>query len=398
MRIGVDLCEWHVDYSGGVTTFAAGLIKGLLAIAEAGDVLVLIVTRRNGAFLRKKFASPGVEFLEVPVSRIGARINTTIWDISWLAGNFKLRRWYDRIFRARLMRKIDRAVDVLLAPMTLLEFYGLNTPALLSIHDIQQEYHPEFFTRKQRIRRWAPYRLSACQASRVQASSQFIRDCLLEKFSFLHAGKIRVIPEGVDLETFSTGQSEKPQIAPDLESGSFIFYPAQLWPHKNHLLLVDALANYRDQTGHELSCALSGGDYGTWPSIQARAQAKGLRQLHYLGRVSFPQLLWLYRNCSAVLALGMHESSSLPVREGAVFGKILICLDIPPNREAAEHLRITLVDRTDFRSLAGSLVSLTNGTFGRDSAENAQLVRHFDWKRIAGEYRLCLKSMIGERT
>src|SRR6266404_6449768 len=143
MRIGVDLCEWNLDYIGGVNTFAAGLIKGLLATAEAGDVLVLIVTRRNSAFLRKKFAGAGVEFLEVAISRISARMNTTLFDISWATGNFKLRYWYDRVFRAGLMRRIDCAIDVLLAPMTLLQFHGLRAPALLSIHDIQQEYHPE---------------------------------------------------------------------------------------------------------------------------------------------------------------------------------------------------------------------------------------------------------------
>jgi glycosyltransferase involved in cell wall biosynthesis len=395
MRIGVDLSVLDPEYVGGVNTFAIGLVRGLIDTRDAADALILIVTRRNSPFLREKFFGSGVEFLEVPASRIGARVNTTLFDLSWVTGIFKLRYWYDRMFRPRLMRKIDRAIDVLVAPMTLLEFYGIRAPALLSIHDIQQEYHPEFFTWKQRVRRWAPYRLSSWRACAVQASSQYIKDCLLEKFSFMSPQKIIVIPEGVDTDVFSKTEGVKPENFADLEAGAFVFYPAQLWPHKNHLLLIEALARYRDRTGTELTCVLTGGDYGTWPAIEARAQSHGLRRIHYLGRVSFEQLLWIYRNCAAVLALGLHESSSLPVREGAVFGKALICLDIPPNREAASVLRITLVDPADTDDLVTAFLALRDNREGimEVSCVNAQLALRFDWKNIAREYRRVMRSM-----
>src|SRR4051812_28413547 len=98
-------------------------------------------------------------------------------------------------------------------------------------------------------------------------------------------GKIVVISEGVDIDAFSKTKDEKPQA--DLKPGDYIFYPAQLWQHKNHLMLVEALARYRDQSGAELTCVLTGGDYGHWPAIEARARARGLSQLLYLGRVSF---------------------------------------------------------------------------------------------------------------
>ena len=233
MRIGVDLSVLDPDYVGGVNTFAIGLVRGLIDTCESADALILIVTKRNSAFLREKFSGSGVEFLEVQASRISARVNTTLSDLSWVTGVFKLRYWYDLVFRPRLMHKIDRAIDVLVAPMTLLEFYGLRAPALLSIHDIQQEYHPEFFTWKQRVRRWAPYRLSSWRAYAVQASSQYIKDCLLEKFSFMSPQEIFVIPEGVDIASFSKTEGEQPENTADLEAGAFVFYPAQLWPHKN---------------------------------------------------------------------------------------------------------------------------------------------------------------------
>jgi glycosyltransferase involved in cell wall biosynthesis len=396
MRIGVDFCDLDPDYAGGVNSFAFGLLSGILATQQAADRIVLLTTARNHAFLRRKFGGAGVAFLMLPIGRLGRRIDSALILASWLTGCFKLRYWYDRVFRAATMHAIDEAVDVLLVPLTTMRFYGMTVPAILSIHDIQQEYHPEFFTWREKIARWAPYRLSAWRAGRVQASSDYIKNCLLEKFAFMTPQKIAVIPEGVDRGQFSPdAPKEKPAALGHLAGDDFVFYPAQIWPHKNHVLLVDALAQLRDRAGLELPCVLTGKDYGHWPAVAARIAARGLKQVHYLGRVPFPQLLWLYGNCRAVLALGLHESSSLPVREGAVFGKVLIATDIPPNCEVQEHLRVRLVGGADPTGLAQTLAAVARDEGGivADTQENAILVRRFDWNVIAGEYYRVLQQL-----
>jgi glycosyltransferase involved in cell wall biosynthesis len=392
MRIGVDLCYLEPDYAGGLTSFSLGLVHGLQAIRAPGDRLMLFVVPRNEAHLRKEFSGHDVEFVSLPLGEWSWRIDAMTVLASWLLGNFLPRYWYDRIFRATTTRLIDDAADVMLAPMMLLRFFAARTPAMVSMHDIQQEYHPEFFTLRQRIARWAPYRLTAWRAARIQVSSNFIAQCLREKLAFLDPAKIVVIPESVDRDRFSLdAPAERP---PELaaHSGPFIFYPAQIWPHKNHLLLMDALARHRDQTGREIACILTGRDYGNWHRIRERIEALGLRQVHYLGQVSFPRLLWLYRHCVAVLALGMHESSCLPLREGAVFGKVLVGLDIPPNRETGEHLKILLVN--DSESLARTLASLSDPAVVEAGRENTELVNCFDGRRIAGEYYRVLKTMV----
>jgi glycosyltransferase involved in cell wall biosynthesis len=396
MRIGVDLCDMNPGYGGGSATFAFGLISGLIAAQDADDRLVLLVTDRNEAFLRESFEGRNVGFLNVRVRRWSWVVNAIMGMAAWSIGNFKLRLWYDRLLRHALMREIDDAMDVLVAPLSVLRFYGMKVPSLVCIHDIQQEFHPENFTWVERVRRWDRYRLSAWRAATVQASSQYIKDCLLEKFSFLMPAKIAIVPEGVDLGRFSMDAScEPPPSPPDLRSGAFVFYPAQIWPHKNHLMLVDALARYRDRSASEMTCVLTGRDYGQWATVRERIDFHQLRSVHYLGLVPFDQLAWLYRNCAAVLALGMHESSSLPAREGAAFGKILICLDIPPNREASADFRIELVKDADPDDLARTLMAVTNNEedLVGSSRENAELARRFDWKNIAREYRRILRSM-----
>ncbi|MFZ8477744.1 hypothetical protein ACO1MN_15895, partial [Staphylococcus aureus] len=83
---------------------------------------------------------------------------------------------------------------------TTLPFPAARVPGILCIHDIQQEFHPEYFSLRESAARWGSYRLSCWAAFAVQASSQFVKDCLLEKFRFLAADKIFVAPEGVDFQ------------------------------------------------------------------------------------------------------------------------------------------------------------------------------------------------------
>jgi glycosyltransferase involved in cell wall biosynthesis len=145
-----------------------------------------------------------------------------------------------------------------------------------------------------------------------------------------------------------------------------------------------------------LPCVLTGQDFGYWSAVCDRIAALELKQVRYLGRVGFRKLLWIYRNCRAVLALGMHESSSLPIREGTVFGKVLIALDIPPNREVQDHLKLSLVGGADERDLGAALIELRINAGGivDASARNATLVGRFDWKTIAGEYYQVLSQLV----
>jgi glycosyltransferase involved in cell wall biosynthesis len=295
------------------------------------------------------------------------------------------------------MAKVEQSVDVVIAPTAKLNFFGLKIPSILCVHDIQHEYHPELFTLAKRIARWGAYRASCWKAAAVQASSDYIRNCLLEKFPFIEHRKIFLAHEGVSLDDFlSTLPTQKPQAISGLAVDTFAFYPAQLWPHKNHLLLIDALAIFRDRSGVELPCVLTGHDYGLWQQILQRVHESGLRHVHYLGRVAFPEMLWLYRNCRGVLALGIHESSSLPVREGAVFGKALICANIPPNVETQAFLRVRLFEKDKAEDLANALSELAdrNSTLSRESSENANLAKALDWASIAKTYLTAARSLV----
>lgn len=400
MRIGIDFHSFNPEYSGGVNTFALGITKGLLGNMQETDSVTIIVSEKNEPHLRAMFEGLPLTFIKIPVSSWYRYINRALWLLAWASRNFKLRFWCDKYFRARTMNMVDESIDALIAPTSALSFYALKAPSILCIHDIQQEYHPEFFSFNERVIRWASCRLSCWKADAIQASSKYIKDCLIEKFEFIKHDKVFIAYEGVDLEKFSPEiPGERPENIGALAGDSFVFYPAQLWPHKNHLLLIEALSIFRNRMGYELPCVLTGYDYGHWKLVQDRIEKHRLKCVHYLGRVSFAQVIWLYRNCRAVLALGLHESSSLPAREGAAFGRPLICSNIPPNIETQEFLHLRIVDKTNPNDLAGVFVELMEdgGKMIAEGIENANLVKTFDWNLIAKKYIAVLNRLTLEK-
>lgn len=389
MRVGVDLYAFNPESSDGVSTFTLGLVGGLLANTLPSKQLVLLVSQANEIFFQKLFAGSNVEIFRVPVPRFARYLNRIIWILSWVVREYRLRYWYEQWFRRGLTRRIEAEVDALIVPTTVFNFFALRVPTILCVHDIQHEYHPENFSLHQRMLRWASYRLSCSRATAIQVSSLYIKDCLLEKFTFLAQHRFLVAPEGVDTNRFSEeAEDQLPQELPVLARQGFVFYPAQIWKHKNHELLMHALAEFRARMGFEMPCVLTGHDYGYWQEVNKIRRTLALRSVFYLGRVEFAELLWLYKNCSAVLVLGLHESSSLPVREGAAFGKPLLCAEILPNVESAEYLHLRLFRQDSPEALADLLVAVHEGAdnIREASAQNKTAIAALRWHVIAQKY------------
>ncbi|MEQ1807488.1 MAG: glycosyltransferase family 1 protein, partial [Burkholderiaceae bacterium] len=100
----------------------------------------------------------------------------------------------------------------------------------------------------------------------------------------------------------------------------YVFYPAQFWPHKNHLRLVEAFAKVAE--AHP-GCALvlTGKERNKFDEVFERVRELGLssRVLH-IGYVETSELAALYR-CATVVAIPtLFESISIPVYEAFSVG------------------------------------------------------------------------------
>ena len=97
----------------------------------------------------------------------------------------------------------------------------------------------------------------------VIAVSEFSKRCMVEKYS-LASEKVHCVYEaGVEQidDPASWLTVEQLRLKYHLPE-RYAFYPANMWPHKNHRLLLLALHRLRQTYGMSLSLVLTGDDMG----------------------------------------------------------------------------------------------------------------------------------------
>lgn len=109
-----------------------------------------------------------------------------------------------------------------------------------------------------------------------------------------------------------------------LEAGYF-FYPAQGWPHKNHLRLIEAMRIAADRWPELPPLVLCGSDKGNGPVIRARAEALGIaKRIVHLGFVPQGDMAALYRAAGAIVMPTYFGPTNLPPLEAWTTGRPLI--------------------------------------------------------------------------
>ena len=201
----------------------------------------------------------------------------------------------------RVLREmLAGGVDALHFPLVGMIPRTVRVPSAVSIPDVQHEVHPEFFSRAERLyRRWM-YARTAGTARIVVTMSGFSADSLVRHLG-VPAGKIRVIPHGVDPERFRPGAAAREL---------FLLYPANFWPHKNHARLFEAFARVRARRP-EVALVLTGAGHGD------RVLPEGVMSR---GLVSDDELVRLYQTASATVFPSLWEGFGLPPVEAMACG------------------------------------------------------------------------------
>jgi len=101
-------------------------------------------------------------------------------------------------------------------------------------------------------------------------------------------------------------------------SKPYLLYPAQFWPHKNHITLIDAM---HELYGFTLIC--TGSDKGNQQYVEDYAKSQGIK-LFCPGFVTIEQLKWFYLNAYAVVFASLLGPDNLPPLEAAALGVPLV--------------------------------------------------------------------------
>lgn len=383
MKIGLNLLSIDPNYMGGVTSFTFGVLSGL---CKLDNIELQLYVHKKNKHLFNRFISNKVKVIELNygiVQRILSKIFILILPE-------KINKNFNTIFFKKIARIMDDNSDILYNPSATLINFNNSIPVVVSMHDIQHIHFPEYFNFLRLKFRRKSYLYTAKYSDYIQASSKFIGQDFLDNYKFLRKENIFYISEGVLHNDFYMKDDKASEMIKEIGiSEEYIFYPAQLWHHKDHITVIKALKILRDKYSLNINLVLSGDKFSSSKDIFSLIDKYKINnQVKYLGKVSFKNLVALYNQAKFLVTATLYESSSLPVLEAVATKTPIIASNTLPNIEMTKNLSINLFQANDPLSLAKAINNIwNNDLLIKQQIENNYNNLHiYKWSEVTKEY------------
>lgn len=316
------------EYTGGLN-YLRNLLHALARVNDGSVQPVVFFAANLPAGIEAQFAP----LATVVRTRLLQR-KTLPWFVHKVG--FRLLRAMPLVYRLLRRHRID------LLSHAWIEFTGrAPCPILTWVPDFQYLHLPELFPGLDPEAETRSVRAMIAQARLVILSSQAAHRDFLAVAPPGHEGRGRVLP--------FVSQPHGGEVPPLAEAerrlgfrGPFFVLPNQFWAHKNHHVVVDAVAALKAEglavqvlcTGNTRDYRLGGTPYVD--SLRERIAAQGLRdQVRILGLIDYADLLCLLRHCVGVINPSRFEGWSSSVEEGKSHGKPVILSNIDVHLEQA---------------------------------------------------------------
>lgn len=219
--------------------------------------------------------------------------------------------------------------DLLIAPTFSVGLLRTKRPFAYTLHDLQEFYYPANFSWTQRAFRRRVYSRLSDRAAGIICESEYVRSDIVRLLG-VAGDKVSVItapPLVQPVAEFADAQLTEIRDRLDLQ-GRFFFYPAQFWPHKNHLRLIEALG-LAVAAEPDLKLVLTGKPRDEYDNVMRAVQHAGLeRSVRHLGYIEQVDLQAIYHLAIALVMPSLFESVSIPIYEAFQAGTPVLASDL----------------------------------------------------------------------
>jgi glycosyltransferase involved in cell wall biosynthesis len=216
------------------------------------------------------------------------------------------------------IRKHLATIDVYFCPFGSLSPRPLPLPTVVTLVDIQEVYHPEFFSLYGLLARAYHYRGSTKMADRVITISHFSRKSIVEHHGISNE-KVIVAHLCADERFYRAPQIARPPAQPLPQK--YIFYPANYWQHKNHDLLLRAIQWIRVEKHIDIHLVLTGfPQKNGYPLAEKIGEYELSNQVHQLGYIPVEELAYLYLHAQLMVFPSLFEGFGIPLVEAMAAG------------------------------------------------------------------------------
>jgi len=148
----------------------------------------------------------------------------------------------------------------------------------------------------------------------------------------------------------------------------FLFYPAQFWPHKNHVNLLLALRRLEQEHNLAPDLVLTGSDQGNLAHVRAVTDELGLQQrVKFLGFVPQSDLAALYRHAAALVFPSFLGPDNLPPLEAFSLGCPVVASRIEGAEEQLGRKTVEFFDPAQPGEMAAAIARVLRSAAHRNS-------------------------------
>jgi len=140
----------------------------------------------------------------------------------------------------------------------------------------------------------------------------------------------------------------------------YVFYPAQFWPHKNHVYLLEGLRALEERHGLRVGAIFSGGDQGNLDHVKSLVSKMHFEdRVRFIGFVDNEEIPELYRQSVALVMPSYFGPTNLPPLEAFELDVPVLYSDKAGLRDQVGDAAL-LMDLNDPGSMADHLTNLIN--------------------------------------
>jgi glycosyltransferase involved in cell wall biosynthesis len=377
MRVGIYAQAPSSD--GGVFRYTMTLLEMLRALNSDEEFVVLHRRKTDvpvGALVGSKWSNASMAetmmdmVRELGVGLVGDGLARRAWYYAALMRsnsvvlnpiqsprlNHARERWYR-----------DLGLDLVLYPVYSVLAFETKVPSVVTVHDLNHRLYTEFPEVRAfgEFERREYYFRNACRnAFTLLVSSDTGRDEVLNFYADTGVGTDRIVVLPMlpaPTIALADGEDERTRVRQRYRlNGDYLFYPAQFWPHKNHLRLIQALYHLKHAAGLSPTLVLGGSRSGSLrhrtfvAAMQAARRLGVYQQVRYLGFIPDEDMSALYCDAAGLVMPTFFGPTNIPVLEAFATGCPVVTSDIPGIREQTNGAAI-LVDPRSPEAIADGM-------------------------------------------
>lgn len=369
--------------AGGIFTYSIGILRLLLKAKEI-DKIVIITTPEVKSALSEIVNNNKIEFSlldrESSLNKIKLFLSFFLYDTSIIYLHYfpnskiltKLKSISNFINPYQRIVK-NSGIKLLHVPIQYSPIYKTSVPIITTMHDVQEFHFPEFFTASERLHRAINNLKSVSESDHIIVSFSHIKNDLIKYYS-LAEENISVCPPSFADDWFSTKRETewKTLEAKFSISKKYLLYPAATWKHKNHITLIEALAEIK-KNKLDINLICTGNKTEYYSTIEKKLKELNLESaVRFLGIVPEEDLIGLYKNAELVVIPTLYEAGSGPLYEAMRYSAPVICSNVTSLPESIGKEEFVFNPTDNRRIVELILMGMTYEGFRKRNIENSK--------------------------